>query len=115
MVHQELTLDSAVAEFGRSVAEKLSGEAAHGEPEDELRAPLERLLADLAMLAGREHVVLVGEASLAASDAAHYAVSFSNALVGFIEVKAPGTGSDPRRFRRRHDKDSGRSYRHCPT
>jgi hypothetical protein len=33
-----------------------------------------------------------------------YAVSVSNALVGFIEVKAPGKGCDPRKFSDPHDK-----------
>jgi hypothetical protein len=28
----------------------------------------------------------------------------NNALVGFIEVKAPGKGADPRRFNEEHDK-----------
>jgi len=97
-----------VAEFGRSVAKKLSGEVVHGEPEDQLRAPLEELLGDLAVLCSRrrEHLVLVGETSLAdLRTRPDYAVSYARMLVGFIEVKAPGIGADPRRFRRPHDKD----------
>ena len=31
-------------------------------------------------------------------------MTFRNTLVGFVEVKAPGKGADPRRFRDRHDK-----------
>ena len=33
-----------------------------------------------------------------------YAVIVNNALVGFIEVKAPGKGCDPRKFADPHDK-----------
>jgi Type ISP C-terminal specificity domain/N-6 DNA Methylase len=31
-------------------------------------------------------------------------VSYGNALIGFIEVKAPGKGADPRKFKDAHDK-----------
>ena len=34
-----------------------------------------------------------------------YAVTRRNALIGFVEVKAPGKGADPRRFRDSHDKE----------
>ena len=97
-----------MAEFGRSAAKKLSGEVVQGEPEDQLRAPLEKLLGDLAVLCSRrrEHLVLVGETSLAdLRTRPDYALSYARMLVGFIEVKAPGIGADPRRFRRPHDKD----------
>jgi hypothetical protein len=48
---------------------------------------------------------LVGETSLAdLKTRPDFAVTVSNALVGFIEVKAPGKGADPRRFGDPHDK-----------
>jgi len=34
-----------------------------------------------------------------------FAVTVTNALVGFIEVKAPGKGADPRQFNDLHDKE----------
>ena len=40
-----VTLRSAVAAFGASAEAKLSNLAATGEPEDQLRAPLEQLVA----------------------------------------------------------------------
>ena len=46
----ELTFQSAVAAFGASVKAKLSSPAAHGAAEDQLRAPFEQLLAELAEL-----------------------------------------------------------------
>ena len=48
---------------------------------------------------------LVGETTLShLQTRPDYAVSVGNALVGFIEVKAPGKGCDPRRFSDPHDK-----------
>jgi hypothetical protein len=41
-------------------------------------------------------------------------VSYVHTLVGFIEVKAPGIGADPRRFKRRHDKDQWAKLRALP-
>ena len=48
---------------------------------------------------------LVGETTLAdIKTRPDYAVTVSKALVGFIEVKAPGKGADPRKFSDPHDK-----------
>jgi hypothetical protein len=101
------TLADAVSDFGKSVKNKLTNVAVKGGPEDQIRAPLEALFADLSHLVGLspQHVSLVGETVL--SDfkiRPDYAVTVSNALVGFIEVKAPGKGADPRRFPDAHDK-----------
>ena len=77
-------------------------------PEDQLRTPLEGLIANLAELTGLPPgtVVAVGETSLAdLKTRPDYAVTRRNALIGFIEVKAPGKGADPRRFQDRHDKE----------
>jgi hypothetical protein len=72
-----------------------------------LRAPLEALLADLSRLCGfvQGAVSLVGESTLAhLASRPDYAVTAANALLGFIEIKAPGKGADPRRFTDPHDK-----------
>ena len=48
----------------------------------------------------------MGETSLAdLKTRPDYAVTLNAALVGFIEVKAPGKGADPRRFTDRHDRE----------
>jgi hypothetical protein len=102
------TLASAVASFGARAKEKLANPAAEGQPEDQLRAPLEGLVKDLAEACGlpRESVVPVGEASLAdLKTRPDYAVTVHGALAGFIEVKAPGKGADPRRFKDPHDRE----------
>lgn len=58
-----MSLGEAVARFGAAAKAKLSNLAATGEPEDQLRAPLETLFADLAALCGypEEMLTLVGE------------------------------------------------------
>jgi len=101
-------LAMAVSRFGKTAAAKLSHVAASGEPEDQLRAPLERLLDDLAALAGfaAGQVVAIGESHLSdLKTRPDYAITVRKSLVGFIEVKAPGKGADPRRFKDRHDRE----------
>lgn len=103
-----MTLQEAMAIFGHDAKLKLSNPGASGAPEDQLRAPLEELISTLAELTGLgpDSVVMVGETSLAGlKTRPDYAVTHNNILIGFIEVKAPGKGADPRRFRDRHDKD----------
>ncbi len=103
-----MTLQEAASKFGFEAKSKLSNPAASGAPEDQLRTPLEGLIANLAELTGLPPgtVVAVGETSLAdLKTRPDYAVTRRNALIGFIEVKAPGKGADPRRFQDRHDKE----------
>lgn len=96
----------AVAAFGLHVTAKAES-SSDGQPEDQLRGPLDMLIKALAAAAGlpADKVVLSGEVSLAESNARpDYAVDVHGALVGFIEVKKPGKGADPRRFSDPHDK-----------
>jgi hypothetical protein len=114
---EALSLKSAVAAFGASAKAKLSNRAATGQPEDQLRAPLETLIADLAQLCGmrRSSIAAVGESSLSnLKTRPDYAITRSNALVGFLELKAPGKGADPRRFSDPHDKDQWRKLQSLP-
>ncbi len=113
----KLTLRTAVSTFGAEAKAKLANPAATGEPEDQLRAPLERLLASLAELSGlpRNVVAAVGESSVRdLKTRPDYAVTVRNALVGFIEVKSPGKGADPRRFRDAHDKEQWEKLQSLP-
>jgi hypothetical protein len=52
MAASSLTLESALAAYGRAAKAKLSAVAAAGEPEDQLRSPLEQLVADSPSSAG---------------------------------------------------------------
>lgn len=98
---------SAVACFGKAAKAKLTAVSMTGQPEDQLRAPIEQLWADLCAASGRkvESLTLVGEASLAdLSVRPDYAVDYCGTLIGFIEIKAPGKGADPRLFTDAHDR-----------
>jgi N-6 DNA Methylase len=104
----DMDLQSAVAAFGAETTAKLSNPAAHGAPEDQLRGPLEALVGKLATLVGFSHekVTAVGESALSdLKTRPDYAITRNNVLVGYLEVKAPGKGADPRKFRGAHDKD----------
>ena len=79
--------------LSRSLPERGANPAATGQPEDQLRAPLEQLFAaDLAGLCNlpERAVTAVGEFSLSdLKTRPDYSVTVHKALVGFIEVKAP--------------------------
>jgi hypothetical protein len=103
----KLSLASAISTFGASVKGKLANVAASGGPEEQLRAPLEHLIGNVAELCGLppSAVRCVGESSMAEFHIRpDYAISVRQALAGFIELKAPGKGGDPRKFKDRHDK-----------
>jgi hypothetical protein len=111
-----LTLASVASRFGAEAKAKLANPSATGEPEDQLRAPLERLFADLAELCGfqREWLAAVGESSLSTlKTRPDYAITLRNVLVGFVEVKAPGKGADPRRYKG-HDKGQWEKLQSLP-
>ena len=113
----KLTIDSAIAAFGVKAKEKLSNPAATGQPEDQLRAPFEHLLADLAELSllPKSAVTAVGESSIGdLKTRPDYAITVHNALVGFVELKAPGKGADPRKFKDPHDKAQWDRLRSLP-
>ena len=104
----DMRFRSVIATFGSEAKAKLANLAASGEPEDQLRAPLERLVINIGEICGlpSNAVTAVGESSLSElKTRPDYAITVHNTLVGFIEVKAPGKGADPRRFRVRHDKE----------
>ena len=111
------TLDAIISNFGNRVKAKLSNAAVSGAPEDQLRAPLEGLIYDIAELLGlpRKQIVAVGETSLAdLKTRPDYAITLNAALVGFIEVKAPGKGADPRRFTDKHDREQWEKLQTLP-
>ena len=107
----KVTLADAISEFGKAAKAKLANPSSTGQPEDQLRNPLERFFKDMARVLGfaPDSVLLVGETSLAdLKTRPDFSVSVGvgsfKPLVGFIEVKAPGKGFDPRKFKDEHDK-----------
>ena len=110
-----LEVRDVVSTYGTTTKAKLSNVAVSGAPEDQIRAPLEELVKSLAGIAGFGSVVIVGETTVEdLQTRPDYAVTLNNALVGFIEVKAPGKGADPRSFRDRHDKDQWAKLQSLP-
>jgi len=113
----KLSLQSAVSAFGASAKAKLSSPAISGEPEDQLRAPFEQFVADLAELCGfvRNAVAVIGESSISdLKTRPDYAITANSALIGFVELKAPGKGCDPRRFRDLHDREQWEKLQSLP-
>lgn len=101
---QASILKKAVGKFGASAKDKLNE---GGQPEDQLRNPLEQLFHDLAAIGGLPAgtLTLVGEKSLAELHTRpDFAVQVHKALNGFIEVKAPGKGANPKKYKG-HDKE----------
>lgn len=113
----EFTLSQAVSKFGKAAKAKLTSVAAAGEPEDQLRIPFEELLLDLAELLGqpRNAIVVIGESSVSdLKTRPDFAVTRRDVLVGFIELKAPGKGADPRRYKNKHDKEQWEKLQSLP-
>jgi hypothetical protein len=83
----------------------------------QLRGPLDLLIRELGAIGGLTagSIHLVGETSLAdIKTRPDFAVTVNEALVGFIEVKAPGKGADPRHFSNPHDKDQWNKLKSLP-
>ncbi|MGW0805583.1 type ISP restriction/modification enzyme [Nonomuraea sp. NPDC002799] len=91
----------AVSRFGKSATPKLRG---GGGPEDQLRAPLERLFEDMAAALGVA-ITMIGEKSLTTLGVRpDYAVDVAGARVGYVELKAPGRGVPSTWTPNKHEK-----------
>jgi Type ISP C-terminal specificity domain/N-6 DNA Methylase len=111
------TIESAVSNYGASIKPKIANVAISGAPEDQLRGPLDTLFRDLAAVIGLPagSVHLVGETTQAElKTRPDFAATVGKALVGFIEVKAPGKGADPRKFNDPHDKEQWDKLKSLP-
>ena len=92
---------AALRAFADAVAEK-SAPALPGGAEEQLRGPFENLLAAVAGAFG-VRATCVGEASLSNRlGRPDFAVASGGVLAGYVELKAPGTGAERRRFRGRN-------------
>jgi hypothetical protein len=111
------TVKDAVSAYGAALKPKLSNPAIAGQPEDQLRGPLDTLVRDVSAVGGSVYgrVSLVGETNISdIRTRPDFAVTVDDALVGFIEVKAPGKGADPRRFAEPHDREQWQKLRSLP-
>ena len=97
----DTSIYTALQEFAAAVTEKTTQPTA-GEPEEQLRGPFDRFLSGVASFLGW-NVVCTGETSLPDRlGRPDYAVHLHEALVGYVEIKAPGTGADASRFKGRN-------------
>ncbi len=88
----------ALQKFADSVTRKMTAMAS-GEPENQLRAPFENLIQDVGKSLGLK-VVAKGESKLPDRlGKPDYAILSAKLLAGFTELKAPGFGARPERFR----------------
>ncbi len=94
-------LHQALGSFARSVTEKQSGPAA-GEPEAQLHGPLLELLGAFGEIAQLRLTVQAESRVGNRIGIPDFAVSRDRLLIGYIELKAPGTGADPERFKGRN-------------
>lgn len=113
-------LNSVVSVFGSEARKRLSS-VVSGRPEEQLRAPLEILIPGIAELCGfpKGSVFLVPETPMPdLATRPDFAVmrkrGNASELLGFIEVKAPGKGADPRRYTNAHDKQQWNKLKALP-
>ena len=98
------SLNDTVSRFDAALESKLSAKAVGGAPEDQLRAPFERLVTDLAavLLFKVGDVVPVGESTLSALKAhLDYAVKVQNALRRLRGSQSARQGRRPAPFQGR--------------
>lgn len=77
-------------------------------PEDQLKGPIQRILA-----AAAEGVVTRTEAQVASIGRPDISVEVARLLCGFVELKAPGKGARPERFRDR-DREQWSKFKALP-
>ena len=95
------SIHAALQTFAAAVTGKTTQLTA-GEPEDQLRAPFERFMTEVAAALGW-NVVCTGETPLPDRlGRPDYAVHRNGLLVGYVEIKAPGVGANAARFKGRN-------------
>ena len=107
-----LPIHAALESFATDVETKFSANAP-GQPEDQLRAPMESLLKAAGVVISRV-VVAKGESALQGRlGRPDYATLVNGALTGYVELKAPGKGADPNAFKGR-DRDQWKRFKAIP-
>jgi hypothetical protein len=109
---KDMTIREALQSFAEAVRAKMS-QLTPGEPEDQLRGPFENLVAQAAAALGWR-VVCTGETKLPGRlGRPDYAVHLNRLLAGYVELKAPGVGANPKRFSG-HNRDQWKRFQSIP-
>ncbi len=107
-----MSVFKALQEFAEMVSGKLS-QVTPGEPEDQLRAPFEILIANIGNAIGTR-VVCTGETRLPGRlGKPDYAIHLNRLLTGYAELKAPGTGVNVKRFSG-HNREQWKRFQTIP-
>jgi hypothetical protein len=105
-------IQGALKNFTKAVTAK-SSQLTSGEPEDQLRGPFENFMTDAAR-ALHWKVVCTGETKLPGRlGKPDYAIHLSGLLAGYVELKAPGVGANPKRFTG-HNRDQWKRFKSIP-
>ena len=111
MPDEKAILD-ALRHFADAVTAKMNQLTA-GEPENQLRGPFETFMKE----AGRalaSKIVCTGETKLPGRmGKPDYAVHLNKLLAGYVELKAPGVGAEPSRFKG-HNREQWKRFRAIP-
>ena len=110
MTPEELVFD-ALQELAESVKRKMSQQTT-GEPEDQLRAPFENFMKEVGISLSLD-IESVGETKLDRIGKPDYAIHSAKMLAGHVELKATGTGANPRQFKG-HNKDQWKRFKDMP-
>ena len=108
----EVPILAALKKFADAVTAKMTALTA-GEPEDQLRAPFEAFMQEVA---NTLHVAVVctGEIRLPGRmGKPDYAIHAAKLLAGYVELKAPGVGANPDRFTG-HNADQWKRFQAIP-
>lgn len=112
MTKPDQLIFDALQRFAATVTAKMKALAA-GQPEDQLRAPLESFLTEVGK-ALRIRIVAKGESQLPGRlGRPDYAVLASKLLAGYIELKEPGKGANPDHYKG-HDRDQWKRFQAIP-
>lgn len=105
-------LHEALKAFAKEVTTK-STQTTPGEPEAQLRGPFEMFMTNAAT-ALDWNIVITDETPLSDNKGRpDFAINRNGLLVGYVELKAPGTGTDSRKFKG-HNKDQFKRFINIP-
>lgn len=91
-------IHNALQTFARTVRLKMT-QLTVGEPEEQLRGPFDAFMTDFATAVGW-NIVCTGETPLPSRlGKPDFAVHLNGLLMGYVELKAPGTGAKASRFK----------------
>lgn len=104
---------NALKRFEIESRKKLTA-AVLGQPEDAIRSPAEAFLRDLAGILTGATITVVPETPDPSLAVRPDMAVLNGALIGHVELKAPGKGADPRRFGKGHDRDQWEKLKALP-